>query len=173
MNSPSDPRTPPRFVPTLTEVVNVPQGLLPVQPLPESAPAAQTQEAPWSVGGPTPCGAENAAPPDLAPPVAPPKMASVTGLATVPTTDMMDAWAAEITRRVLAQLEQRLSSLLQAQAIEVARQLAEIAAQQLHGDLPHMVGEAVRSSFAAPVDSAGDAQQRGFSANCSSDADPG
>lgn len=37
MMAPTEPRTPPRFVPTLTEVVSVPEGLLQAYPSPANA----------------------------------------------------------------------------------------------------------------------------------------
>jgi len=158
MNGPGDARTPPRFVPTLTEVVDVPDWLLakaPVSEAYEPTPPEPT-EPPLVFDFP----ADSAA--IVSPPAPPP-----------PTTEALDAWADLITQRVLEQLEHRLPTLIQDQVADMASRLAEGVSQQLRGQLPTMVHEAVRASLSAMGDiSAGD-QQRGFSAMGVADVDPG
>ena len=155
MNGPGDARTPPRFVPTLTEVVDVPDWLLakvPVAPSPEPTPP----EPPVAFDLP----AHSAA--SVSPVLSPPSSANE-----------IDAWADLITQRVLEQLEHRLPTLIQDQVADMASRLAEGVSQQLRGQLPTMVHEAVRASLSATGDiSAGD-QQRGFSAMGVADVDPG
>lgn len=148
MITPAEPRIPPRFVPTLTEVVSVPDGMLPAPgegPLALLDPAGQpgrdrpqvppqATEAPWSA-------------------------------------DHMDAWSEQVAGRVIAQLEQRLPALLE----EHARLWSQAAAQTLRQELPAMVQEAVRTTCPSPDPwQAGDVDpQRGLSAIHAANNDPG
>lgn len=132
MNPNHEARVPPRFVPTLTEVVEVPEwvlpGVLPVEPM--SAPA------PWAAPEPEP---ETGSQP-LVETVEPVPDAS---LSAAP-----DPWADEITRRVTEQLEQRLEALLAHHSADMAQLLAHAVAQQLRSELPALVHQAVESSVA-------------------------
>lgn len=152
MNGFNDPRTPPRFVPTLTEVVDVPEGPVTAQNTP--APRVDAPSEPSTHG---------ALPVAGAPAVALPP----------PTADMLDAWADLITQRVLLQLEQHMSTAIQRQAADVVERLTEGVSQQLRLELPDVVHAAIRASFpATEAHSPGD-QQRGFSAMSAADIDPG
>jgi hypothetical protein len=168
MNAHNEQRIPPRFVPTLTQVVEVPAGLLPAQPLPE-APVPPRFEAPPEV--PLPWQAPDAlAMPDLpAPPAPQPPQA--------PSAEMLDAWAAQITQRVLVQLDARLPAILDAQAAALAAHMAAAAAEQLRGELPALVQDAVEATLAQAAwgvaDLAGGEQQCGFQAIRGADVDPG
>lgn len=153
MNGFNDPRTPPRFVPTLTEVVDVPDGQV----------AALTTPATGVVEAPSEPSNHGAFPATAAPAVALPP----------PTADMLGAWADLITQRVLQQLEQHMATAIQREAADVVARLTEGVSQQLRSELPDVVHAAIRASFAAteahsPVD-----QQRGFSAMSAADVDPG
>lgn len=152
MNGFNDPRTPPRFVPTLTEVVDVPEGPVAAQNMP--VPRFDAPSEP-SIHGALPAAG--------APAVALPP----------PTADMLDAWADLITQRVLLQLEQHMSTAIQRHAADVVARLTEGVSQQLRLELPDVVHAAIRASFpATEAHSSGD-QQRGFSAMTAADIDPG
>ena len=153
MNGPHDPRTPPRFVPTLTEVVDLPEGLVAALAMPAPLVDAPSEQPP-SYGEPPVAGAPVVALPP-------------------PTADTLDAWADLITQRVLLQLEQHLPALLQRQAADVVARLTDGVSQQLRSELPHMVHAAVRASFPATEAHSPGEPQRGFSAMSAADIDPG
>lgn len=128
MSTSPEPRTPPRFVPTLTEVVELPDWApspaeppLPPQPFMGSRPDAVLLT--------------DVVPPPAAPP-------APTGL----TPEALDAWSDQITQHVLEQLDQRLAVVLQGLSAELAQYLAQSAAQQLRGELPDLVRQAVLAS---------------------------
>lgn len=152
MNGFNDPRTPPRFVPTLTEVVDVPEGL----------GAALTTPVP-RVDAPSEPSAHEVLPVTGAPAVALPP----------PTADMLDAWTDLITQRVLLQLEQHMSTAIQRQAADVVARLTEGVSQQLRRELPDVVHAAIQASFPATEAHSPADQQRGFSAMSAADVDPG
>ncbi|MDP3627105.1 MAG: hypothetical protein Q8S12_10935 [Hydrogenophaga sp.] len=137
MNPNNEARVPPRFVPTLTEVVDVPEwvlpGVLPVEPMGAPAPWAALEPVPVPEPEPQPQ-VEAVVPPVPSPDVA---------RSAVP-----DAWADEITRRVTERLEQRLASMLAQHSADMAQVLAQTLAQQLRGELPALVRQAVESSEA-------------------------
>jgi hypothetical protein len=125
MSAHHEARVPPRFVPTLTEVVQVPDWVLPAEPLNAPAPWAAFESESESES-------RAEAPADLAVDVPPPLA--------------LDAQADEITRRVTAHLEQRLAALLEEQSADMTRVLAQTVAQQLRGELPALVRQALQSS---------------------------
>lgn len=125
MNPNNDTRVPPRFVPTLTEVVNVPDWVLPAEPVSAPVPWAAVDSLPETPSEPeTPIEAST----DLRPP---------------PTLDVRTD---EITRRVTAHLEQRLAALLAEQLADMTGVLAHAVAQQLLNELPALVQQAVQAS---------------------------
>lgn len=169
MSAHSETRSPPRFVPTLTEVVAVPAGLLPAQPMPEALSPTRFQALPEAP--PTWRSGDALAPPDLAAPPAPLPQPQP------PSAEMLDAWAGQITERVLAQLEARVPAILDAQAAGLAARMATAAAEQLRGELPALVQDAVVATLAQAawggVDPAVGEQQCGFQAIRGADVDPG
>lgn len=129
MNPNNDTRVPPRFVPTLTEVVHVPEWVLPAGPL--------NTQVPWvAVDSPTETPSEPGTP--------------VEASTDLPPPATFDAQTDEITRRVTAHLEQRLAALLEEQLADMARVLSHAVAQQLLNELPALVQQAVQAS-AAPA----------------------
>lgn len=141
MTSNHENRVPPRFVPTLTEVVEVPEGLLPLSPpLPVPVSEAVLPQEDVEQGAPERQqdrpGHTAAWPSEaLAPPPLP-------GASAVPAS--MVAWAEHITQRVMAHLEPRLSELLVAQSAELAHRLAQSVALQLGDELPGVVQQVIR-----------------------------
>lgn len=173
MTASAEPRTPPRFVPTLTEVVDVPDGLLPHQRLPPD-PAAAPQMLAEQLTTQT---ALEPAPQALA--MAGHGSESALGHAPVCaeapsagtfTASDLDAWTDQLTRRVIEQLEQRLPALLEAHA----RSLSLATAQELRKELPGMVHLAVQASFASTDPfRLSECSDRGFSDIDAADANAG
>jgi len=154
MNPSQEARTPPRYVPTLTEVVKVPEGVLPrseavllsdlapldavpLQALPLQEVSLQEdrqREVPQhevqvlQEAWPEPM----SSPPNAAP-------------------ALLDDWAEQITQRVLERLEQRLCFLLEEQSAEMARGLAQAVSLRLRSELPELVQQAVHA-WPAPSD---------------------
>lgn len=187
----AEPRIPPRFVPTLTEVVNVPPGLLPVQPLPQS-PSEDTRTDDGGSASGVPTASVSAA--IAAPAVTPTSMPASTqvgmsvempvlmpasapeGMPVLPpflppaAMGGLEAWSDQITRCVIDQIEQRLPTMVD----EHARMLSVAIAHQLRDELPAMVHQAVQTSLATedPFRTNVD-PQRGVSAIQSADTDTG
>lgn len=131
MSTSPEPRTPPRFVPTLTEVVQLPDWA----PSPAEPPLPPQPPQPFMGSRPDAVLLTDVVPPPAAPP-------APTGL----TPEALDAWSDQITQQVLEQLDQRLVVVLQGLSAELAQYLAQSAAQQLRGELPDLVRQAVLAS---------------------------
>lgn len=131
MSTSPEPRTPPRFVPTLTEVVELPDWT----PSLAEPPLAPQPQQPFIGPRPDAVLLTDVVPPPAAPP-------APTGL----TPEALDAWSDQITQQVLEQLDQRLAVVLQGLSAELAQYLAQSAAQQLRGELPDLVRQAVLAS---------------------------
>ncbi len=136
MNANNNNRVPPRFVPTLTEVVEVPAWVLPGEPLHAPAPWVEVEPASDEVAQ------------SLAEPTADPLSPS----------PALDVWAEEITRRVTEQVEQRLAALLAEHSADMARVLTQAVAQQLRAELPALVHQAAEASAAPATSWTGDGQ---------------
>lgn len=186
-------RTPPRFVPTLTEVVQVPEGLLPTQPVgaPWSDPEPQHErpgltdsvepvpdrlrsspqrvDALWSEAPPLPPQAEQSAQETAAPSAVSPPW---------PTPELMEALGVLITEQVMQRLEQRLAILVDQQvalfAEQWARNLTEALNRDLRAEVPDLVQQAVALAL-QPLDrgAAATEHQRGFFPICGTDSDSG
>lgn len=165
-------RTPPRFVPTLTEVVEVPEGLLPVDPSPHTAPTAR----------PEPGTQDRVAPGDEVAARHPqPEQrldAPMPASGSWPTPEGLQALGVQITEQVMLRLEQRLTVLVKQQVAQAteqwARSLSEAVNRQLQAEVPELVQQAL--AFAVqPVDpgAADGGHQRGFSPIAGADVDSG
>lgn len=195
-------RTPPRFVPTLTEVVDVPEGLLPTQRVGAPRPAAEPQPEQPGLADPMEPVLEaqvgllqradallwSDAPsvqPQADQPLQQPEQQPVQETTTPvpasqpwPTPDLMEALGVLITEQVMQRLEQRLSILVDQQAAlfaeQWARHLTEALSRQLRAEVPGLVQEAVALAV-QPTDpgTATTEHQRGFSPIYGTDADSG
>lgn len=132
MSTSPEPRTPPRFVPTLTEVVELPDWA----PSPAQAPPSPLPPQPFMGPRPDAVLLTDVVPSTPAPHPAPARL----------TPEALDAWSDQITQQVLGQLDQRLAVVLQGLSAELAQYLAQSAAQQLQGELPDLVRQAVRAT---------------------------
>lgn len=136
-------RTPPRYVPTLTEVVKVPEGVLPrseavllsdlapLDAVPLQALPLQEVSLQEDRQHEVPVLQEAWPEPMSSPPNAAPALP--------------DDWAEQITQRVMERLEQRLCLLLEEQSAAMARDLAQAVALRLRSELPELVQQAVHS----------------------------
>lgn len=182
-------RTPPRFVPTLTEVVHLPEGLPPlesvVSTVPEqpwlemTEPAAQAS-ARHRVDALLWTDAPAVQPPQVQQEYLPAHETPVSAQASQPwpTPDLLEALGVLITEQVMQRLEQRLAVLVDEHAAQMAGQLArhltEALSLQLRAEVPELVQQAVTLAVQPTGQSGVEADhQRGFSAMYEVDVDSG